>query len=197
MNDIGILAYGSLINDPGIEIEPQIARRISALTPFPVEYARFSQKRGGAPTVVPHPSGSEVTAVVLVLSELVLLDEAKSLLWRRETHQMGTGRAYREVASENAVLIRDQRGFCGINHVLYTDFNMSGKINQPNPRLLAEAAVASVAKASHGSDGISYLLNLIEAGVETALTADYVRSILAVTGAATLEEARNLSAARV
>lgn len=196
MNGIGILAYGSLINDPGIEIGPQIARRISTLTPFPVEYARFSRTRGGAPTVVPHPSGSKVTAVVLVLSESVLLDEAKSLLWRRETQQIGTDRAYRVGASENAVLIRDQRGFCGINHVLYTDFNVGGKIDQPNPRMLAEAAVASVAKAPYGSDGISYLLALIKAGVETTLTADYARNILAVTGAATLEEARNLLAAR-
>src|SRR5262249_52648561 len=52
-NGIGILAYGSLINDPGVEIEPLIVERISTRTPFPVEYARLSKSRGGGPTVVP------------------------------------------------------------------------------------------------------------------------------------------------
>ena len=51
---VGILAYGSLIADPGVEIGPLIVRRIDTLTPFPVEYARFSATRGGRPTAVPH-----------------------------------------------------------------------------------------------------------------------------------------------
>jgi hypothetical protein len=52
---LGILAYGSLIHDPGPEIEPHIRLRIDTETDFPVEYARLSTKRGDAPTLVPPP----------------------------------------------------------------------------------------------------------------------------------------------
>jgi len=34
-NSVGILAYGSLIADPGVEIGPLIDRRIDTLTHFP------------------------------------------------------------------------------------------------------------------------------------------------------------------
>ena len=59
-SSVGILAYGSLIADPGVEIGPLIVRRIETLTPFSVEFARFSATRGGAPTAVPHSSGKRV-----------------------------------------------------------------------------------------------------------------------------------------
>jgi hypothetical protein len=52
---IGILAFGSLIDDPGEEIANVISGDpIIVETPFPVEYGRFSLSRGGAPTLVPH-----------------------------------------------------------------------------------------------------------------------------------------------
>src|SRR5207302_1355175 len=45
---IGILAFGSLIGDPGDELKPKIAMRIKTKTPFGVEYGRYSgQTRGG------------------------------------------------------------------------------------------------------------------------------------------------------
>ncbi len=87
MRGVGILAYGSLISDPGIEIGPQIARCVPTTTPFPVEYARLSSTRGGAPTVVPHSSGNPVNAEVLVLSDSVKLPKSKKLLWRLETRK--------------------------------------------------------------------------------------------------------------
>jgi len=93
MSDMGILAYGSLIRDAGTEISPFIERRILTTTPFPVEYARLSQTRNGAPTVVPHSSGCPVKAEVLVLSDSLSLKDAKSLLWRREARKEGSGRA--------------------------------------------------------------------------------------------------------
>lgn len=189
MSSIGILAYGSLVRDPGIEVGPVIVQRISARTPFPVEYARFSGTRGGAPTVVPHSSGNPVTAEVLVLADSVSLEEAANLLWRRETRKEGSGRAYQERFGPNAVLVRDSPGFCDLDHVLYTDFNPSGKLTVPDPRELAKAAVESVAKATPGKDGISYLMDLISAGVETALTAFYANEILALTVSSSLAEA--------
>ena len=186
------MAYGSLISDPGIEIDPQIARRVPTTTPFPVEYARLSRKRGGAPTVVPHSSGIPVMAEVLVLSDSVQLAEAKNLLWRRETRKEHSGQLYRESNSPNAVVIRDAPEFCGLDHVLYTDFNPKGKLENPDSRSLACAAIRSVAKASPGQDGISYLMSLIDVGVETALTLRYVAEILALTGTGSLAEALGL-----
>ena len=180
---IGILAYGSLIADPGVEIHPLVVDRIETLTPFPVEYARFSATRGGAPTAVPHLRGRPVRAHVLVLAEAVPLAGARNLLWRRETRNEGSGKDYRESQNANAVVVRDLPGFCGLAHVLYTDFNPEGKITDPDPESLARATIESVGRAEAGKDGISYLIGLLEARVETALTARYVAEILSQTGA--------------
>lgn len=196
MSGIGILAYGSLISDPGPEISPLIVRRIPTITPFPVEYARLSRTRGGAPTVVPYILGSPVNAVVLVLADLVSFEEGRNMLWRRETRKVGSGKSYEENPSPDAVLVRDAPGFCGINHAFYTDFNPDGKLDSPDPRELAKAAVESVAKAKPGKDGISYLMDLISVGVETALTASYRNEILALTGSSSLAEALGAIRAR-
>ena len=90
-NSIGILAYGSLIKEPGPEIEPVIIKRIPTQTPFPVEFARLSIGRGGGATVVPHTSGIPVRAEILVLEPGVSFEEARNRLWRRETRKVGTG----------------------------------------------------------------------------------------------------------
>ena len=182
---VGILAYGSLIADPGDEMAPLIARRVPTVTPFPVEFARLSGTRGGAPTVVPYSSGLPVTAEVLVLRAMSV-DEARSLLWRRETRSEGSGKSYREPRSSNSVVIRDWPGLAGVTHVLYTDFNPDGKIFAPNPETLARAAIESVRRAPAGRDGVSYLISLLEAGVETALTPRYIAAILSQTGATDL-----------
>jgi len=197
MSGIGILAYGSLIADPGVEIGPLIVRRIPTTTPFPVEYARLSRTRGDSPTVVPHSSGNPVTAEVLVFPDSVSLEKARNLLWRRETRNEGSGRAYQEGSGPNAVLVRDSAGFCGLDHALYTDFNPSGKLSAPDPRELARAAVESVAKAKPNMDGISYLMELVNAGTETALTDSYRNEILAVTGSSSLAEALEAVRARM
>jgi hypothetical protein len=186
---VGILAYGSLISDPGVEISPMIVKRIPTRTPFSVEYARFSTTRGGAPTAVPHPSGSPVKAVVLVLADGVPIAEARDLLWRRETRIEGSGRTYRESRSSNAVIVRDLPGFCGLESVIYTDLSPDGKVEIPDPESLAEAAIASVGRANAGKDGISYLIDLLEAGVETPLTRRYIAEILARTSASDLADA--------
>lgn len=106
------------------------------------------------------------------------LDEAKNLLWRRETGNEGSDRVYTESSSSNAVIIRAEPGFCGLDHVLYADFNQTGKLATPDPRKLAEAAIESVAKAPAGKDGISYLMDLIKADVITALTPRYQEEVL-------------------
>ena len=125
---IGILAYGSLIQDPGVEVQPLVVRRVKTVTPFPVEYARLSQSRGGGPTVLPHPVGMPVSAEILVLRKGVSLDQAKDLLWRREIRKEGTGRRYAPDNTPNSVLVKDWGAYEGVAHVLYTDFLDAGKV---------------------------------------------------------------------
>src|SRR5205823_6290781 len=103
---VGILAYGSLIDDPGPELHPKIKLRIKTRTPFPVEYARISSgTRGGAPTLVCHDLGSPVSAEMLILDDGVPVEEARNMLWRRETRKTG-GEKYSEGTSPNSVLVR-------------------------------------------------------------------------------------------
>lgn len=189
MSAIGILAYGSLIRDPGIEIVPLIENRIRTETPFPVEYARLSNSRGSGPTVVPHTSGKPVAAELLVLKERASLVEAQDLLWRREVRKEGSGRRYSPGKGPNKVLVKDWPGYQGVAHVLYTDFPDVGKIATPDAQLLAQAAIASVAKAEVGNDGVSYLLQLLQSRVKTSLTDQYASEILHRTGTFSLDEA--------
>jgi hypothetical protein len=186
---VGILAYGSLIDDPGVEIDVLVVHRIPTQTPFGVEYARLSGFRAGAPTVVPHPKGGAVKAEILVLQSHIGLTEAMDLLWRRETRNEATGRHYVESPSQNAVVVRDQTKFCGVGHVLYTDFNQAGKLDNPNPKELAHAAINSVALAPPGLDGLSYLINNLNNHINTPLTKHYVRYVLLESGASNLQEA--------
>lgn len=77
----GILAYGSVIYDPGSEIESELNARngkvICAFTPFGVEFARRSglkkpksnkKFRSGAPTLVPYNKGKRVKGRVFVMN---------------------------------------------------------------------------------------------------------------------------------
>lgn len=86
---VGILAYGSLIADPGPEIEPAIVgRKDGVLTPFKVEFARTSNKRGGAPTLVPFSGGAHVLASLAILN--LCEKDAADRLYRREINQVGS-----------------------------------------------------------------------------------------------------------
>ena len=124
MNTIGILAYGSLIEDPGIEISPFILeRRTGVETPFCIEFARSSSSRSNAPTVIPvENGGSRVQATILVLEGSISLQRAKDLLWRRETRNEGSEKHYVWPSKPdlNRVIIESLRNFNGINIVIYT-----------------------------------------------------------------------------
>lgn len=86
---VGILAYGSLISDPGREIKAATIRTIADIeTPFAVEFARSSYSRGGAPTLVPVSSGgSKVRSKIIVVDALA--EDATNMLYRREIHKVG------------------------------------------------------------------------------------------------------------
>lgn len=189
---IGILAFGSLRTDPGPELEAEIIARRQATTPFPVEYARYSGTRGDAPTLVPVSSGSTVKAEILLLRDDVNIQDARDMLWRRETRREGTGERYTDPIrpGRNDVLVRDLSNFAGLATVLYADFAPEGKIANPDPQQLAEKAVQSVKRAKRTHDGISYLIDAKSAGVLTRLTSAYEAEILRLTGASTLTDAR-------
>jgi len=101
MNKIGILAYGSLINDPGEELKKYIIDKIPVITPFKVEFARKSIGRDEAPTLVPvEKGGTYVKAILLVLEEGVSEEEAKNMLYRREINKPGVlNKVYKVAAS--------------------------------------------------------------------------------------------------
>jgi hypothetical protein len=189
-NTLGILAFGSLIHDPGAELEQKIALRIKTKTPFAVEYARFSGKtRGGAPTLVPWQDGSPVSAEILILEDGVSKEEATNILWRRETRKIGSGETYKGGTTATSVLVREFKDDLCVGTVLYTDFSMAGKISTPLANELAERAIRSVATAQAGMDGIGYLLDAINCGIETPLTQEFRREILRQTNTGSLEEA--------
>ncbi len=192
---IGILAFGSLRHDPGSELEAVTVERQEVITPFCVEFARYSEKRSGAPTLVPvERGGTHVRATLLVLAGNVLLEDARNILWRRETHQIGTGREYRPMANPgpNHLVIQEIPRFEGLDTVLYVDFPEVGKIRDPSADDLADKAIASARARNDHKDGISYLLRAKASGIETPLMPQYEAKILEKTRASTLEEALRL-----
>jgi hypothetical protein len=186
---VGILAFGSLIHDPGEELEDKIVMRIKTQTPFPVEYGRYSRTRGGAPTLVPHQNGSPVAAEILVLEDEVAVQEATDMLWRRETRRTDTDETYTAGTGPNSVLVRQWNDDPCVSTVLYTDFNAAGKIFAPTAKELAEHAINSVETAEEGKDGITYLADAIKGGIQTPLTSAYRSEILEQLNTGSLEDA--------
>lgn len=186
---IGILAYGSLIDDPDEEIAgATIHTTANVLTPFGIEFARQSRSRGGAPTLVPVPhGGSPVLGRVFVLD--VPEDEAANRLWRREVRKVGSGLPYRapKDIGPNTVVVRRLKNFADVNLVLYTE--IAANIEPLTAKVLADLAIESVGKSNSGQDGISYLIAAKRNGIETALSADYEAEILRQSECAGLEEA--------
>ncbi|MCU7837954.1 MAG: hypothetical protein KZQ94_01080 [Candidatus Thiodiazotropha sp. (ex Troendleina suluensis)] len=185
---VGILAYGSLIADPGWEIEEVRTRTIDGVTtPFPVEYARSSGGRGAAPTLVPYEGGGQVRAQVFVLDTSI--EDAADRLYRREIGAVGGERRYKHRANPglNKVVVDRLEWAFELDVVLYT--RIGATIDNPDATKLAGLAIKSVAQADAGMDGITYLMNAIEAGIETPLTAAYVDEIRQRTGARDLSDA--------
>ena len=188
---MGILAYGSLIDDPGEEIRYATVQRLSGFTtPFKVEYAHKSSRRGG--TLVPvQQGGAQVNAVIFLLSAGGSEKEATDMLWRRETNQVGSGRTHTSMADPgpNTVVVKQLRNFRGVGIVLYTE--IAENIEPLTPQTLAELAIGS-AKSKHGAggrDGISYLVAAKSNGITTPLSAEYEKEILLRTDTKSLGEA--------
>lgn len=190
----GIFGFGSLLNDPGEELTEATVSRQDLETPFAVEYGRSSNTRGGAPTLVPvKTGGAKVKATVFVLTDSISEQEAGDILYRRELHQVGSGRTYDPSAKpgKNSIVVAAWPDLVGLEKIFYTDFGDSGKLTNPTPALLAKLAVDSARnrEVPEGNDGISYLMNAKKAGIVTPLSADYEKEILKLTGTASLGQA--------
>jgi hypothetical protein len=187
---LGILAFGSLIDDPGDEIRSKTLMRMKTTTPFGVEFGRYSgSTRGGAPTLVSHEAGAPVSAEILILDNSVSADDARDILWRRETRKSGSDERYVEGAFKNSVLVKEFTESPSVASVLYTDFHPEGKIDTPAATELAQHAIESVSIAEAGMDGISYLMSAMAAGIRTPLTQSYHDEILRQTETNSLREA--------
>lgn len=205
--NIGILAYGSLITDPGNEILQETKTIIKEVeTPFCVEYARKSRTRENAPTLVPVPDGigSPVVGVIFVLKENVIESDAINYLYRREIHRVSSGKTYdqkEQSEKPKELLIRSLENFYGISKVIYTCLKPNFEeilspclSEEEKAKWLAEAATKSITSKTYEdkTDGIWYLHQNIQAGIITPLTEPYKNEILRrANGAADLPAARD------
>jgi hypothetical protein len=165
-----------------------VGRTEGVLTPFSVEFARTSNGRCGAPTLVPvETGGCPVRAVIFEVS--VSQDEAASIVYRREIDAVGSGKLYREPAPDrkNAVRIDHIAGLAGFDLVLST--RIASNIFPLSPDMLADLAINSARKLSDGRDGITYLIDALQCGIVTPLSRAYEASILEKTGTPDLASA--------
>lgn len=184
---VGILAFGSIFEYPGEELKRVTEHRVDGVyTPFAVEFARSSKTRDGAPTLVPvSGAGASIPATVLILNGTVTTDCAADMLYRRESHKVD-GSTYRD---SGASWIGKLERFADLEVCLYTA--LPPNIEPLIPQHLAELAVMSAHAASgkERRDGISYLQEQKDRGIETPLMADYEAEVLRQTCTADLESA--------
>jgi len=190
---IGILAYGSLLEEAGDEITPLVVERIPGVeTPFQIEFVRSSPTRGGAPSVAPvQTGGAAVRGTVLVLHDRVSIEDARDMLWRRETRRIGSGQRYRTPTAPdpNQMVAEELLDFAGVAVVFYARFGPT--LSNPTPEELAALAIKSATgeAGKRGLDGISYLMSLKRQGIVTPFMPAYEEALLRQTGAASLEDA--------
>lgn len=192
-NKIGILAYGSLIVDPGPELKDIIRKRIKVETPFTIEFKRKSKTRGDAPTLIPvEYGGRHVKGTLLVLDNKITVEEAKSMLWRRERRKENSGECYVEplFQDKKSIRIKALRKFSGVETVLYTHIEQN--IEEPvTPKILADLAIKSIlgTAGEEKLDGVRYLKDIIDSGIETDFSFEYMEEILKSTNTKSLAEA--------
>jgi cation transport regulator ChaC len=193
---IGILAFGSLIDNPGKEINELEIERINCITPFKIEFARISSSRDKAPTLVPveeNSKGKKTNATIIVIDENIKLDEAKSILWRRECHKTDRNEKFveRKKPTSKNVLVLELENFCEVEKVIYTSFLKQDEYQNLTPEKLADYAIESIlSKAGvEKKDGIRYLQSTKKYGIITENSQEYEKQILLKTNTASLEEA--------
>lgn len=192
---VGILAYGSLIDDLGPDLTPlKVGSPVKTETPFYVEFARSSKSRDGAPTLIPVETGRRVAAMIQEVNTTP--QGATNFLYWREKHlpQGSPDRtSYRRPnpVNMNSILIEQWPNAPGFDVVLYTKIGTN--IPSDAPTLLAFLAIASAIREAGGrkppEDGIWYLIKAKQHGIRTDLSLAYEQEILRLTGKKTLDEA--------
>ena len=188
---LGILAYGSLIDDPGDEIAAATSYRRKMTTPFSIEFGRSSGTRSARRLGAGLFGQSARQRRVIGAQGLGIGRRRRQhALAARDQETDNTKRYIRpKQPGPNNVLVESVK--IGGVTILYTDFADAGKLKSPTAKQLAEFAVTSAGdrRVPDGRDGISYLISAKKAGIRTPLMPDYEKEILRITGAATLEEA--------
>lgn len=193
--NFGILAFGSLIDDPGTELENLIVRKIANVeTPFRVEYGRKSSERGNAPTLIPvEEGGSTVMATLLIISDKVEQGEIMNMLYRRELNKVGQDKKYfqRSNLTPNQLVIQQHKMIKWVRIALTANFGCN--LEDVTAEHLACLAIESFNsyEVDAGRDGIAYLGNNIKNGIITPLTEEYKNQILDRMDARSLEEILN------
>jgi hypothetical protein len=194
--EIGILAFGSLIDNPGEEILKFEVHRINCQTPFKIEFARLSSSRSNAPTLIPILDGSRgkiADSKIIVINEKISLSEAKSMLWRRECHINDVSKKYSQPKTPTSknVLIGELDDFYNIKKVIYTYFLIQDEYADLKPLSLAQFAINSILNKAgeEEKDGIRYLLAIKSAGIKTEYSEEYEKLILYETKTKSLDEA--------
>lgn len=171
---LAILAYGSLLDEPGPELAAVVVGRVPCRTPFGVEYGRASQRWGGGPVLVPHPDGGPVDGALLLLSGSLPLGAAVDMLADREGLVSGRGVVQVDVPGQERLVLA-----------------ASLPRNLPRPDMLPGALARRAARsAGTGTrNGVAYLRRAMASGVVTPSTDAYARAIMELAGAGSLEEA--------
>lgn len=190
---LGILAYGSLLSEPGTDLGELLVGRIDDVeTPFPIEFARACSCRDHAPTLAPvETGGAPVRGAILLAAPSVSEATLTDALWRRETR---TERRDETTTPETKdLLIRRAEGLeakHGLQRVFYA--HLKANIDDRHAGHLADLAIESAGSEAgrREEDGISYLMTIKQNGLSTPLLAPYEQEILRKTGAASLNEAQ-------
>lgn len=189
----GVLAYGSLLSDPGEELDSLVAGRIEDVqTPFLVDFAHACPCRDRAPTLAPVTwGGASVTGAILTTGPGVTDEAVREALWRRETRSMRRDDEVEPDPKDRVVRRARPLGHLyGLRAVFYA--HLDPNIENRSPEHLAELAIDS-ARSEAGrreEDGIAYLIGVKSHGISTPLLDPYERAILDRTGADTLSAAR-------
>ena len=173
---VAVLAYGSILADPGPVLGPMVAEVVPARTPFPVEYGRASARWGGGPVLVPHPDGGPVDGALLVLARGLGLGRAVDAL------------AEREGAPDAGWVVEVAEGVPAGLQVICAA--MPRNLPRPDmaPAALARRAARSAADGG-ARNGVGYLRLAVERGIATPRTPAYVEAVLALAGVDGLEAA--------
>lgn len=187
---IAILAYGSLIWNPGDEIKQHTISVLDVICPFKIEYARKSSTREDAPVLVKLSDEPGKTNAKLFVTDLHTSDENKAFVKEMIRQREDCGEKYVKVL---------EKPLKKFSVIFYAD--LPKNMDKVNINELADLAIKSVEKCKKKGkpekNGIRYLLNNIKSGVITELTDSYANKIMEITKTDSLEEAETKELKRV